>query len=82
VAAIGVHDSDDVVVVSRGGQLVRIPSKTISQIGRGTQGVRVVTLNEGDAVVAAARVLAEPESAENSATAEGPAAPSGEPVSE
>ena len=82
VAAIGVHDSDDVVVVSRGGQLVRMPAKSISQIGRGTQGVRVVSLHGGDAVVAAARVLAEPESAEDSATSEGPAAPpgAGEPV--
>jgi DNA gyrase subunit A len=75
VAALGVHDSDDVVVVSRGGQLVRIPARSISQIGRGTQGVRVVSLHEGDTVVAAARVLAEPESAEDAATSEGPAGP-------
>ncbi len=56
VAALGVVDSDDVVVISKGGQLVRIPAGSISQIGRGTQGVRVVSLNEGDAVIATARV--------------------------
>jgi DNA gyrase subunit A len=79
VAAIGVHDTDDVVVVSRGGQLVRIPTKTISQIGRGTQGVRVVSLHEGDAVVAAARVLAEPEGdASSAAEPESPAEPAAE----
>jgi DNA gyrase subunit A len=69
VAALGVHESDDVVVITRGGLLVRTRAGSISQIGRGTQGVRVVRLAEGDAVVAAARVDADP----------GPA-PAGEPA--
>jgi len=55
-AAIGVYDSDDVVVISRGGQLVRMAADSISRIGRGTQGVRVVSLRENDRVIAAARV--------------------------
>jgi len=56
VAALGVADNDDVVIISRGGQLVRVSAGSISQIGRGTQGVRVVSLKASDAVVAAARV--------------------------
>lgn len=56
VAALGVREGDDVVVISKGGQLVRMPISSISQIGRGTQGVRVVSLNDADVVVAAARV--------------------------
>lgn len=56
VAACIVADTDDVVVITRFGQLVRMPASDISQIGRGTQGVKVVGLNEGDAVVALARV--------------------------
>ncbi len=56
VAALGVSESDDVVVISRGGQLVRMAVSTIRQCGRGAQGVRVVSLDEGDQVVAAARV--------------------------
>ncbi len=56
VAALGVRDSDDVVVVSKGGQLVRVKAGEISQIGRGTQGVRVVSLHDGDQVIAAARI--------------------------
>lgn len=59
VAAVGVVEGDDVVVVTKQGQLVRMNAAGISQIGRGTQGVRVVSLNEGDAVVAASRVPAE-----------------------
>ena len=56
VSALGVKDGDDVVVVSKGGQLVRVKAGTISQIGRGTQGVRVVSLHEGDKVISAARI--------------------------
>ncbi|HZW11351.1 MAG TPA: DNA gyrase subunit A [Phycisphaerales bacterium] len=56
VAAVGVLASDDVVVITRGGQLVRLPAGSISCIGRGTQGVRVVRLRDDDEVVAAARV--------------------------
>lgn len=54
--AMGVYDDEDVVVISRGGQLVRMPGSSISSIGRGTQGVRVVSLNDGDKVIAASRV--------------------------
>ena len=56
VAAIGVFDTDDVVLITKGGQLVRMAADSIRAIGRGTQGVRVVGLKAGDEVVAAARV--------------------------
>jgi DNA gyrase subunit A len=56
VAALLVRSTDDVVVVSKGGQLVRMPAAEIRECGRGSQGVRVAALNEGDRVVAAARV--------------------------
>ncbi len=56
VAAVGVCEADDVVLITRGGQLVRMAAGSISCIGRGTQGVRVVGLKPDDAVVAAARV--------------------------
>ena len=57
VAAFAISESDDVVVISRGGQLVRIAADSISRYGRGTQGVRVVGLKSGDAVIAATRVV-------------------------
>jgi DNA gyrase subunit A len=56
VAAIGICDDQDVVVISRKGQLVRMAADSISSYGRGTQGVRVVGLKDGDAVIAAARI--------------------------
>ena len=57
VAAFAVSETDDVVVISKGGQLVRIAADSISRYGRGTQGVRVVGLKSGDAVIAASRVV-------------------------
>ncbi len=56
VVALGIYDADDVVVISRGGLLVRMAVDSISRIGRGTQGVRVVGLKGDDRVIAAARV--------------------------
>jgi DNA gyrase subunit A len=56
VASLAVRENEDVVVVSKGGQLVRVPAASIRVCGRGTQGVRVAGLHEGDTVIAAARV--------------------------
>lgn len=78
VSALGVKDGDDVVVVSKGGQLVRIKAGAISQIGRGTQGVRVVSLHEGDQVISAARIdesIAVSENAQESGETPSSAAP-------
>tara|TARA_R110000737_G_scaffold2923_1_gene8328 strand:+ start:181919 stop:184687 length:2769 start_codon:yes stop_codon:yes gene_type:complete len=65
VVALGVYDSDDVVVISRGGLLVRMAVESISRIGRGTQGVRVVGLKGDDRVIAAARVEESDDSGDN-----------------
>jgi len=51
-----VLDADDVLYISANGNVVRTPAAEISKIGRGTQGVRLVTLAEGDAVASATRV--------------------------
>lgn len=56
VSALLVRPGDDVAVISRGGMLVRMPTDEIRLCGRGTKGVRVVSLNEGDSVVSAARI--------------------------
>jgi DNA gyrase subunit A len=59
IAALGVKDGDDVVVISKNGQLVRMAASTIRVTGRGAMGVKVVGLYEADKVVAAARVAGE-----------------------
>jgi len=59
---------------------VRMPTSGIRECGRGTQGVRVASLNDGDQVIAAARVLetdkndeAPPTAPEGEGAGEGPA---------
>lgn len=59
IAALGIMSDQDVVVVTKQGQLVRMSAESIRECGRGTQGVRVASLNDGDKVVAAAHVPAD-----------------------
>jgi len=65
VAVKGVRPGMDVVFVTQGGLVVRIPAEDISRIGRATQGVRVVNLKGGDKLIAAAITPASDEDPEN-----------------
>jgi DNA gyrase subunit A len=51
VAALPVAPDDELVVATKQGMVIRTPVADISQFGRSTQGVRVIRLNEEDAVV-------------------------------
>ena len=59
--------------ISEGGMLVRVAAKSISQIGRNTQGVRVVNLKDGDKLIAAARVADTGTNGADEPTSESPA---------
>jgi DNA gyrase subunit A len=52
-----VRDTDEVVCVSSKGMVVRTPASEISLIGRNTQGVRVMRMQEDDTFVALAVVI-------------------------
>lgn len=56
VAALCVQDKDGVVIMSQGGQTVRISMKDVRVMGRSTQGVRLVNLRDDDQVVAVQKV--------------------------
>jgi len=56
-----VVDSDDVVVVTTGGMIIRQHATDIRVAGRNTQGVRLIRLQEGDSVADVAAVVAEEE---------------------
>ena len=60
VAVLSVKEETDLVIVSQHGKIIRIEASDIRQAGRSTQGVRLVTLEEGDKV-AAASVIPETE---------------------
>lgn len=56
VAVRAVNDGDELILVSAGGLIIRIPVDDIRIIGRYTQGVRLMNLPEGDRVVDTALV--------------------------
>ncbi|MDP3764685.1 MAG: DNA gyrase subunit A [bacterium] len=43
-------EQEDLIVISKKGQLIRTPLKDISVLGRATQGVRVMKLKDGDQI--------------------------------
>jgi DNA gyrase subunit A len=75
-----VVDSDEVMFITEKGILMRTPVKEIRETGRNAQGVRLIRIDEGDRLVAMARVDAEevkaPE-AEGEIKAEGETPPAG-----
>ena len=52
-------------MITARGKIQRLPISDISIIGRNTQGVRIMSLDEGDTVVAAKRVPREEEDAKD-----------------
>ena len=56
VDILAVSDDDEVLMVTAGGKIQRLRACDISQIGRDTQGVRVIRLDEGDTLVSCAAI--------------------------
>jgi DNA gyrase subunit A len=75
-----VTDEDQIMLVSSGGKVVRIRVKEIRVIGRNTQGVRLIDLEEGERVSSVAR-LAEREDEVDAPDSSTPAAPDETPES-
>lgn len=71
IAAVHTLDpeAEEVIMMSTGGQAIRVAVKDIPTLGRATQGVRVMRLNEGDAV-ASIGILPKEEEDEEEATPE------------
>lgn len=59
IDVLAVADDDDVLIISSGGKIQRIRAADISQVGRNTQGVRIMRLSEGDHLAGLARIPAE-----------------------
>ncbi len=80
VAVKEVVDGDELMIITRQGQMIRMPVKGISVLGRNTQGVRLVNLSEPtegellpDAVSGVTRVVSEDEDADAGGAEPGPA---------
>ncbi|MDI6740336.1 MAG: DNA gyrase subunit A, partial [Candidatus Edwardsbacteria bacterium] len=61
VAVKEVVDADELMIISTGGQVIRLSLKKVRVTGRATQGVRLINLGDKDKVVDVARLAAKDE---------------------
>ena len=59
VSSIPVSDSDEVILVTNSGKLIRLPVKGIRIAGRVTQGVKLVKLDDGASISSITRVISD-----------------------
>lgn len=59
VAIMHVKDHDEVMLVARSGQIIRLQVKDVRPTGRATQGVRLIRLENNDRLAAVARLVEE-----------------------
>jgi DNA gyrase subunit A len=59
VGAVQVTDQDEILLITDQGTLVRTRAKEISVVGRNTQGVRLINLNEGESLVSVESITGE-----------------------
>lgn len=57
VAIKGVHDDDDLMIVTQHGIMIRMSVSGISTMGRNTQGVRLISLKDGDGIADVTRLV-------------------------
>ncbi|MBN8247544.1 MAG: DNA gyrase subunit A [Verrucomicrobia bacterium] len=75
IGALTVRDTDELMLITVGGQMVRIPVQGIREAGRNTQGVKLIDLAPGDRLQAIAPVISERE--EDAASGDTPPLPLG-----
>ncbi len=56
VGAVAVSEDDEIMLITDSGTLVRTPVKDVSQMGRNTQGVRLIRLSEEERLVEVERI--------------------------
>ena len=65
-----VRDDDELLMMTARGKLQRMVAGEISVIGRNTQGVRIMSLDEGDTLAAIVRVPRDEDASDGGSTAE------------
>jgi len=56
-----VTDDDDLMIINKSGITIRMSVKDLRVMGRATQGVRLIRIDDGDEIAAVAKVDIEPE---------------------
>lgn len=65
VAFKSVDNTEDLIIITDNGVVIRMPVKEISSMGRNTQGVKLISLKEEQIVTTVAKINGEIESGEN-----------------
>ena len=51
-----INDNDELIIITKKGQVIRLNVKDINIIGRNTSGVRLIRVNENDSVASVAKI--------------------------
>lgn len=78
VALKGTEETDDLMIVTQNGIMIRMNVDTISTMGRNTQGVRLINLKGDDAIADVTRIIPDDDEEEAVGEAEAPAAEAAE----
>jgi DNA gyrase subunit A len=77
VGIVSVSDDDELIMMTARGKLQRLAAAEISVIGRNTQGVRIMSLDDDDTLAAVVRVPREPDDGSGEGLATDTIAPAG-----
>ncbi len=81
IGIVPVSDEDEVLLMTSRGKLQRIACADIKPIGRNTQGVRIMSLDDGDTLAAVVKVPPDDEDSSDNEDADGlPQKPESDPV--
>ncbi len=61
VAIKNVTDKDDIMIINKSGVTIRMEVQNLREMGRATQGVRLIKIKENDAIASVAKVIHEEE---------------------
>ena len=75
VAMKAVNDDDELMFITQDGIMLRTDLAEVREIGRATQGVRLIKTNDDDKVVAVARIVPEEDKSEDGKSADQPSDP-------
>ena len=62
MGAVAVSAADEIMLITDSGTLVRTPVKDVSQMGRNTQGVRLLRLDDGSKISSVTKVIKDEDS--------------------
>ena len=60
-----VSDNDDLMIINKSGIAIRMQVEDLRVMGRATQGVKVISLKDGDSIAAVAKVMKDDEDLED-----------------